>query len=244
MMRALFTPLSAGRLHACATAPARGLRARRLWLGGFNLLPYRQRNARLARRRCVLEWTGAALAGCVAVLIFAGWQGYEKKQFDDERTSIEQTLATLAAPLAEHAKLALAQDQQRQGVARAKRLSEPLVRLRDLLDALSFEPGEGVVLQQLRQRENETDLLATSRGHLASADWLKHLSTIRGVTSAEVSDLHRSGSREATASAMSANGPVEFGAHLRWGDPTQKTSVTDRATAPHPRQSEQTRGER
>ena len=57
--------------------------------------------------------------------------------------------------------------------ARAASLSEPLTHLLDLLEALSFEPGDGVVLQQLRQREHETELLATSRGHLASAEWLK-----------------------------------------------------------------------
>ena len=159
------------------------------WLGGFNLLPYRQRNARLARRRRLLEWFAAALAGFAAVFALIGWQAFERARLDAQRESIEQSLAQLAEPLAEHARLLRVQDEQRKGVARAMNLSEPLTHLRDLLDALSFEPGDGVVLQQMRQREHETELLATSRGHIASAEWLKRLSAIRGVKGAEVSDL-------------------------------------------------------
>jgi type IV pilus assembly protein PilN len=117
-------------------------------------------------------------------------------------------------------------------------LSDPLTYLRDLLDALSFEPGDGVVLQQLRQREYDTELLATSSGHLASAEWLKRLSAIRGVTAAEVSDLHRSTLRGSASAAAGANAPIEFGAHLRWNGALQKTDKP----APRPVKSEQSGG--
>ncbi|MEA3128870.1 MAG: hypothetical protein QOF46_665, partial [Paraburkholderia sp.] len=46
--------MTGGLLHATASnirVPVRGTRFARSWLGGFNLLPYRQTNARLARRR-------------------------------------------------------------------------------------------------------------------------------------------------------------------------------------------------
>lgn len=221
-----------------------GATRRRPWLGGFNLLPYRQRDARRARRRCLLEWAGAALIGCGAMLVLAGWQVYERARLEAQRSSIERTLTTLAAPLAEHATLVRAQDDQRQAVVRARSLSEPLVHLRDLLDALSFEPGDKVVLQQLRQREHETDLLATSRGHLAPADWLKHLSAIRGVKGADVSDLRRSGPRDTTVAVTGADGPVEFGAQLRWDDPAQKVILANRPVAQRSLQSEKSRGEK
>jgi type IV pilus assembly protein PilN len=146
-----------------------GVRFARSWLGGFNLLPYRQRNARLLHRQRLLEWLAAALAGFAAVLALIGWQAFERSRLDAQRASIEQSLTHLAVPLAEHARLLRAQDEQRKGAARAMNLSEPLMHLRDLLDALSFEPGDGVVLQQLRHREHETELFATSRGHIASA---------------------------------------------------------------------------
>ncbi|SOE62382.1 type IV pilus assembly protein PilN [Burkholderia sp. OK233] len=220
-------------------ASARGARFAQPSLGGFNLLPYRQRNARLARRRRLLEWFAAALAGFAAVFALVGWQAFERARLDARRASIEQSLAQLAMPLAEHARLLRVQDEQRKGVARAMTLSEPLTHLRDLLDALSFEPGDGVVLQQMWQREHETELLATSRGHIASAEWLKRLSAIRGVKGAEVSDLHRSTPRSGSVAAASATGPIEFGAHLRWGDPPKKTAHTSSLAAQRHMKSEQ-----
>ncbi|WP_168795421.1 fimbrial assembly protein [Paraburkholderia aromaticivorans] len=237
--------MTGGLLHAATSnrrAPERSTRFARSWLGGFNLLPYRQRNARLARRRRVLEWIGAVCAGFAAVFVLAGWQAIERARFDAQRVSVEHTLTQLSAPLAEHATLLRAQDEQRRNIARAKSLSEPLTHLRDLLDALSFEPGDGVVLQQLRQREDETELLATSRGHLASADWLKRLSAIRGVKGAEVSDLHRSVPRGGAAAQASVAGPIEFGAHLRWNEPVQKTARPAGSAAQHPVKPEQSRG--
>lgn len=234
-----------GRLHTAgkrAPASSRGAWHVRPWLGGFNLLPYRQRNARLARRRCLLEWIAAALAGCAAVLALAGWQVFERARLDAQRASVEQSLTQLTGPLSEHAKLLQAQDEQRKGAARAITLSEPLTHVRDLLDALSFEPGDGVVLQQLRQREHETELLATSHAHLASADWLKRLSAIRGVKGAEVSDLRRSASRNGAAATASETGAVEFAARLRWDDPLEKTAHASGLAEQRRMKSEQSRG--
>lgn len=237
--------MTGGVLHAAVSnsgTPLRGERFARGWLGGFNLLPYRQRNARLARRRCLLEWIAAAFAGCAAVFALAGWQAVERARLDARRESIEQSLAQLSAPLAEHAALLRTRDEQRQNVARAKSLSDPLTHLRDLFDALSFEPGDGVLLQQLRHREDETELLASSRGHIASAEWLKRLSAIHGVKGVEVSDLHSSASRGGAASQASMTGPVEFGARLRWNETAQKTTGRGASAAQRSVKSEQSGG--
>lgn len=237
--------MTAGLSLAAGSSPpasSRGSRFARAWLGGFNLLPYRQRNARLARRRRLLEWVAAAFIGCAAVLPLAGWHAIERARLDAQRASIEKSLTQLNAPLAEHAALLRARDQQRKDAARAKSLSAPLTHLRDLLDALSFEPGDGVVLQRLRQREQETELLATSRGHIASAEWLKRLSGIRGVKGAEVSDLHRSALLGSGVAGGSVTGPVEFGAHLRWDDSVLKTAPLVGSAAPRPVKSEQSGG--
>ncbi|CAB3794633.1 hypothetical protein LMG28614_03972 [Paraburkholderia ultramafica] len=221
---------------------SRGAHFAQPWLGGFNLLPYRQRNARLARRRRVREWVAAALAGCAAVLALAAWQAFEKTRLDAQRASLEHSLTQLTAPLAEHAKLQRAQDELRKNAARATSLSEPLTHLFDLLEALSFEPGDGVVLRQLRQREHETELLATSRGHIASAEWLKRLSAIHGVKGAEMSDLHRPTTRGSAPADESMSGPVEFGAHLRWNEPAPKAAHLAGAAAARLVKSESSRG--
>lgn len=229
---------------------ARAAGLARPWLGGFNLLPYRQRNARLARRRRVCEWLAATLAGCVGVGALAGWQAFEKAQLDAQRASLDHSLSRLAAPLAEHDGLLRAQRERRDNAARAARLSEPLFHLRDLLEALSFEPGDGVLLRQLRQREHETQLLAASRDHLASADWLKRLSAIRGVHAVELNELHLPAMRGGARIDDHASAPVEFGARLRWDDPVSKAvskaaaKAASNATPAHAKKSEPSGGAR
>ncbi|WP_233851568.1 fimbrial assembly protein [Paraburkholderia sp. HD33-4] len=199
------------------------------WLGGFNLLPYRQRNARLARRRCMRDWAVAACVGAAGVLLVAGWQTFAAARLEARRAAAGQALTRLAAPLAEHAKLAQVGQQQRNAAARAASLATPLAHLRDLLDALSFEPGDRVVLRQLRQREYETELLATSSGHLASAEWLKGLGAIHGVQGAEMRDLRRPTGKGGASTEPVIGGPVEFDARLRWGDPPPKATRASQA---------------
>jgi type IV pilus assembly protein PilN len=232
--------LNAAGSHTASSS--RDVRFARSWLGGFNLLPYRQRNARLARRRRACEWIAAVLAGCAAVLALGGWQAVEKARIDARRASIEHALTQLNAPLAEHAKLLRAQDELRQHAARATSLSEPLAHLLDLLEALSFEPGDGVVLRQLRHREHETELLATSRGHLASAEWLKRVGAIHGAKGVEMSDLHRPTTRGNFPADESVSGPVEFGARLLWDESAPKAVRTAGAAAARSVKSEPSGG--
>jgi Tfp pilus assembly protein PilN len=191
-----------------------------VWIGGFNLLPYRQREARCARRRCLLEWLGAALVGCAAVLAAGGWQTFERARLEAQRASSENELIGLAVPLAEHARLQRDADERSKRAARAVALSGPLVRLLDLLDTLSHVSADDVVLQQLRQRMHETELLAISKDPLASTVWLEELGSVRGVKSSEVTDLHplpRTGHDTAAGNSSA----VEFAARLRWDEPAK-----------------------
>jgi Tfp pilus assembly protein PilN len=196
----------------------------RVWIGGFNLLPYRRSNARAARRRCLIEWVVAALVGGVALFGMAGWQSFERARFDSQRVESERVLAQLTAPLSEHARLTHDADERSKRVARAVVLSKPLTRLLDLLDTLSNMPAEGVVLQQLRQRVHETELLATSSNPLASADWLKQLSAVRGVKNAEVTDLHPQ-MRGGTGAQAGGVGVLEFAARLRWEQEADREEI-------------------
>ncbi len=198
---------------------------RRTWIGGFNLLPYRQREARRGRQRRVAEWLAAAAAGCVAVLALAAWQTVERAQRDAHRASLEQSLAQMVGPLAEHQRLSRDEEDERLRAARALTLSEPYVHLLALFDALSRESDESVVVQQLRQRDHETELLAVSRDHAAPAVWLKRLSAVRGVSESEVSDLHRAAN---PTHGMSPNesSAIEFSARLHWDGARDKAART------------------
>ncbi|WP_322786954.1 fimbrial assembly protein [Paraburkholderia sprentiae] len=170
------------------------------------------------------DWAVAACVGAAGVLLVAGWQTVAAARLDAQRAAAGQALARLATPLAEHAELSRAAQEQHKAAARAADLATPLAHLRDLLEALSFEPDDRVVLRQLRQRDDETELLATSSGHLASAEWLKRLGAIHGVRGAEMRELRRPQGKGGASTEHAIGGPVEFDARLRWGDPTPKAT--------------------
>jgi len=199
---------------------------------GFNLLPHRERDARRARRRRFLEWTGAALSGCVALALLMGWQAYERERIDRARQSVDGQLAALAPQLAEHARLVADASNERLQNERAVVLSMPLVHLRDLLDALSRESSDAVVVRRLRHRERETELLATSTDHAAASAWLNRLAALKGVRDSDLSDLHR-----ASDATHSSDAAIDFTAHLKWDGAPEKV----KASAPV---RQKTRGEK
>lgn len=187
------------------------------WIGGFNLLPYRRRNALRARRRVVVECGVAALAGGTCVLLLAGWHAYQRSRVDGEHVAVERTLTQLAAPLAEHARLSRDAHMAQSDAADAATRSASLDHLRDLLDVLSNEPASGVVLQRLRHRGQQTDLVARAADRALSAAWIERLDGVRGAQAADASDLHHAATSASTHGKSDAvDGSFEFGATVRW----------------------------
>lgn len=187
---------------------------------GFNLLPHRERDARRARRRRFVEWMSAALSGCLAVALLTGWQAFERKRIDSARETIDGKLAALAQPLAEHARLVADASNERLQSERAAALSGPLAHLLDLLEALSRESSDAVVVRRLRHRERETELLATSTDHAAASLWLKRLAALKGVRDSDLSDLH------STSDATHSSDAIDFTAHLKWDGAPEKTKAS------------------
>ncbi|MFY0590910.1 fimbrial protein, partial [Burkholderia pseudomallei] len=74
-------------------AVPRDARMRRAWLGGFNLLPYRARDARRARRRVLGELAAAAFAGLAGVALWRVGRMFERERFDAQRALMERRLA-------------------------------------------------------------------------------------------------------------------------------------------------------
>ncbi|WP_198039161.1 fimbrial assembly protein [Paraburkholderia sp. SOS3] len=204
-------------------------RVRPVRTGGFNLLPHRQLAARRERRRRIVEVFAGIAAGCVAVLILAAWQTVERVRLDAGRASFERSLAQLSAPLAEHKRLARAAEQARMRAEHAAMHSKPLVHLLSLLDALSSESDDKVSLRQLRQREHETELLASAHDHAAPASWVKRLAAIRGVKDAEVKDQRRA-TAAMHGAGQNASGAIEFSARLEW-EGTREPTVRNVAPA-------------
>ncbi|MGH8781929.1 fimbrial assembly protein [Paraburkholderia sp.] len=185
------------------------------WIGGFNLLPYRRRNALRARRRCVVECGVAVLAGSLCVLLLAGWHAVERSRIDSERAAVERALTQLAAPLAEHARLSRDASAARSDIADATARSASLSHLRDLLDVLSNEPASGIAVQRIRHRAQQTDLVARAADRALSAAWIERLDGVRGVQGADASDPHR-GMNARRGKEDVADGSFEFGVTVRW----------------------------
>ncbi|WP_153099243.1 fimbrial assembly protein [Paraburkholderia hayleyella] len=189
---------------------------RRLWLGGFNLLPYRQRDARRARQRCLIQGCAAAVAGLAAVAAVAGWHAIERIRTDTQRAVLEHSLAQLAAPLAEHEQLKRNAALQRQLVEQAAAASVPTTRLLVLLYALGHMAAEGVTVHEMQVRGQDARVLASAPGHMAAAAWLKQLSLVPDVKNAEMNGLRRA--NDAVHNTRSSDpAPVEFAVRWHWG---------------------------
>jgi Tfp pilus assembly protein PilN len=188
----------------------RGGRPIGIRIGGFNLLPYRQRVARGRRQRCVVECTAAALAGALAALAWSAWDGFEHARLVDRRAALESTLAGFAAPLAEFRRLEGMSARASEHAALAADLARPRARILDTVDALSRVPPSGVVLHRLKLTDGGVEVDASAVDSASSAAWIDRLARVRGVRSAEITDWR--------LAAEGARHAIDVGARLQWDD--------------------------
>lgn len=193
--------------------------------GGFNLLPWRQRAIRRLRRRRLLEWFAAALAGSACALGVVLWQYIERSGFDARREALERSIAHWRAPLAEAQRLAHEADARRAGEQLARQHARAMTRFFALADALASGAAPGVDLQQLTQLADETDLQASAANEAAAAAWLGQLRTLPDIEAVTVRELKR-GTPSGVARASAQDGePIRVAAHLVW----QGASMAPRA---------------
>ncbi|QCP51232.1 fimbrial assembly protein [Trinickia violacea] len=211
---------------------AQSTHGRRAHLGGFNLLPYRQRNARRARRRCLIECLVAVLIGCAAVTAWVGWEALERAGLDAKRDALELTLASLGVPLAEYRRLEGQRADLRKRTALAQKLVEPRARLLDLVDALSRETYPGIVLRELKQTDREVTLIASATDSDASSAWLARLNGARGIQSVDVADLRHVAALPGN-DGFGVGSAIEFAAHLRWDGAAAKPAEETKRRGDH-----------
>ncbi|WP_321915915.1 PilN domain-containing protein [Paraburkholderia sp. J11-2] len=202
-------------------------------IGGFNLLPWRQRAIRRLRRRRLLEWGAAALGGCVCSLGIVLWQHVEWRGLEARREALEQPLAQWRAPLAEAQRLARESEARRVGEQQARQYARATTRFFALADALSSDVPPRVGLQQLSQSADETDLQASAADEAAAAAWLGRLRSLPGVDAVSVRELKRGAPAGAARDSASAAEPIRVAAHLVW----QGASAVPRAGVPHAREA-------
>ncbi|AJK44837.1 hypothetical protein [Burkholderia plantarii] len=185
---------------------------RRAWLGGFNLMPYRQRDARLRRRRRAAEFAGAACVGVVAAALSCAAQAFERARLDTRRTAIEQQLAQWAPRMRAADAAAREVAARRRHETTAAERARPLARAVALFDALRALDYRAVVLLGLRQADGTAQLDARARDPLAAARWVARLRETRADWQVEVAGIDV-GRGESVANG---SGSIRFVVRIRW----------------------------
>lgn len=198
------------------SASANAQPARRAWLGGFNLLPYRDRDARAARRRRAGQRCAAILLGVLGVGIWTGGSVWMRARIDAERASIEARLRRQQPDVdaaARAARIAAAAMQRR---AQAAGLAAPHREAVDLLALLARIRDDDVRLDALRTTPSGAVLDARAASYRAAARWLARIARERHGWRVDVDAL-----QPATADAAPAGAtrmPFRFSIQLRWHD--------------------------
>jgi Tfp pilus assembly protein PilN len=182
---------------------------------GFNLLPWRLAAVRRLRRRRALEWLAALLIGGALGCLAAGWQIVERSRAHTQREAIEQQLVQLGEPLGEARRLAREADERAAALREAQQKAKPLTRLFVLIEALARVRTEGVVLDQLIQHADETELQASATDEAAADAWLERLHTLRDIEAVNVREMKReTAGRQAQGTTHGA--PIHVAARLVW----------------------------
>lgn len=184
--------------------------------GGFNLLPWRPREMQRLRRRRVVEWGAAALVGCACAAPLAGWEMWQRSRVEARRLVVEASAAQLRAPLTEAQRLLSAAAAQRSAAQLAQQRGKPLARMLALLDGLARAGPAGVVLQQIVQHGDETELQASVADEPATAKWLARLRAVRDVEMVSVRELKRTSQGANAKVQASPIEPIRVIARIAW----------------------------
>lgn len=186
------------------------------WLGGFNLLPYRDRAARAARHRRARRYCVAILLGALGVGIWAGASAGMRAHIDAERTVLETRLRQLQPRVdaAERASRIAAAIVKRQ--AQAAGLAAPHRQAVDLLALLAGLRDDSVRLDALRMTSSGAVLEARATSYRAAAQWLARIARERHGWRVDIDVLQPAVAGAETSGATRM--PLLFSIQLRWSD--------------------------
>jgi hypothetical protein len=194
--------------------------------GGYNLMPHRDRRARVLWRRRALGAACATLGGIGMAAAVAAIDGRDERQLAARRHALEVQLAAHAEQLAEHGRLRTTLAREGDEVAAARRRATARDAFLALLDRLSGAAASGVALTELHRRDGETLLSGRVDDQRQLSVWLSDLRRAPGVASAQVVSLRRAAlqdtpadERQDDAAAQMRARRFEFVARLTHGEP-------------------------
>ncbi|AOI56379.1 fimbrial protein [Burkholderia diffusa] len=191
-------------------------------LGGFNLLPYRERLTRALRRRRATQCGVAIVLGALGACVWTGAAAAWRWRVDAERTRVEAQLRQLQPQVDAARRAAGAAADLAQRDARAVALAGPYRRVGGLLATLAQVRDDTVRLDALRTTSSGAELDARATSYRTAARWLARIA-------AEQRDWRFDIGALTPASATSVEGsavPFRFSVQVRWHDapPRQKAA--------------------
>ncbi|TCW76777.1 fimbrial protein [Burkholderia sp. SRS-46] len=189
-----------------------GPAAGQAWLGGFNLLPYRDRLARAVRRRRAAQCGAAILLGMAGVGVWTGGTAWLRMRTDAERARVEAILSRRQPQVDAATRAARLAAAAAQRDAQAAALAAPYRQAAGLLGLLVRVRDDEVRLDALRTTSAGAVLDARAESYRAAARWLARIAREPHGWRVDVDALTPAPPDPAGAARM----PFRFSVQLRW----------------------------
>ncbi|WP_415859032.1 fimbrial protein [Burkholderia pyrrocinia] len=203
--------MMAGRVPASVSGAAPADRA---GLGGFNLLPYRERLAQALRRRRAAQCGTAILLGVLGAGLWTGAATWSRWRADAERVSVEARLRQLQPQVDAVTRAVDTAAVIAQRDAQAAALAAPYRRVAGLLATLAQVRDDSVRLDALRTTSTGAVLAARATSYRAAARWLAGMAREQRDWRIDIDALKPASDARATAAGM----PFRFSVQLHWHD--------------------------
>jgi len=187
--------------------------ARRAWLGGFNLLPYRDRDTRAARRRLACRCGAAILLGLTGAGAWVAGATVMRARIDAERAALEAQLRQRQPQLEAATRAARASDAGRQLRSQAARIAAPYREAVDLLALLARVREDGVRLDALRVTPAGALVDAHAVSYPAAARWVARIARQRWTFDVDALQPASGEIRQPGAGRIT----LRFSVRVRWG---------------------------
>ncbi|UEP28182.1 MULTISPECIES: fimbrial protein [unclassified Burkholderia] len=183
-------------------------------LGGFNLLPYRERLAQALRRRRVTQCGAAIVLGVFGACAWTGAQTVWRWRVDAERARVQAQLRQWQPQVAAARRAAGAAADLAQRDARSVVLAAPYRHATGLLATLAQVRDDTVRLDALRTTSSGAVLDARATSYRAAARWLARIAAEQRDWRFDIGMLTPASATPVTASAA----PFRFSVQVRWYD--------------------------
>jgi type IV pilus assembly protein PilN len=191
-------------------------------LGGFNLLPYRERLAHALRRRRAAQCGAAIVSGVLGVGLWTGAETVWRWRVDADRTRVDAQLRQWQPQLDAARRAAGASADVAQRDAQAAVLAVPYRRIAGLLRTLAQARDDTVRLDALRATSSGAVLDARAASYRAAARWLARIASEQRGWRFDIGEL-------APASVTPAGGsivPFRFSVEVRWDEGPSRKKTT------------------